>query len=319
MRALRYDRFGPVAEVARWTEVPDPVPAAGEVRVRVAWAAINPLDWKLVEGQFRLLAKGKPPCGIGAEFSGIVDAVGAGVTQVATGARVVGFLDPFKRAPGALQALAAVAADDVIVVPEALSLDAACTLPVAGQSALQMCRAAGVRAGQRVLVHGAAGGVGSFAVQLVRVLGASVTATGSGASQAFIAGLHPDAQVDYTRQPPARWGGPFDAVLDCASTLNAQDLEALLTPRGRYVSSLPKFPNLLLDPLLNPFRRRKKHMLRLEPSRADLARLLQWLAGGSVVAHIGGRFDAADAVRALEQSKSGRARGKLVVRLSHDT
>jgi NADPH:quinone reductase-like Zn-dependent oxidoreductase len=283
--------------------------------VRVDWASINPLDWKLVEGQFRLFAKSAPPCGIGAEFSGIVDAVGAGVTQVATGARVVGFLNPFKRAPGALQTLVVASADDVIVVPEAVSLDAACTLPVAGQSALQMCRSAGVRAGQRVLVHGAAGGAGSFAVQLVRVLGASASVTGSTASQAFIAGLNPEAQFDYTRQPPSGWGGPFDAVLDCASTLTASDRTLLLAPRGTYVASLPKFPNLLLDPLLNRFRRTRRHALQLAPTRADLLKLLDWVAEGRVQPRVTAHFDAADAGQALAQSKTGRARGKLVVRL----
>jgi NADPH2:quinone reductase len=315
MRALRYERFGPVGEVARWTVVADPLPGPGEVRVRVAWASINPLDWKLVEGQFRLLAKSRPPCSIGTEFSGTVDALGAGVAGPAVGTRVLAFVNPFERRPGALQGLALARATDIIAVPETIALDAAATLPAAGQSALQMCRLAGVAAGRRVLVHGAAGGVGSFAVQIVRALGARAVATGSSASQTFIAALQPDLQFDYTQQPVSTWGGPFDAVLDCASTLTAADIASLLAAGGRYVSTLPKFPGMLLDPLLNPFRRTRRHALRLTPSRADLQTLLQWLVEGRVRPRISAYFAAADAVRALEQSKAGRARGKLLVRL----
>ncbi len=315
MRALRYERFGPVAEVARWTELPDPQPGPGQVRVRIAWASINPLDWKLVEGEFRWFAKSRPPCGIGAEFSGTVDALGPGVSKPAIGTRVVGFVNPFLQPPGVLQTFALVPADDVLAAPPGAALDALATLPVAGQSALQMCRLAGVQAGQRVLVHGAAGGVGSFAVQVVRALGATAVATGSAASQAFIAALGPQAQFDYRAQPPSAWGGPFDAVLDCATTFTATEVRTLLAPGGHCVTTLPRFPSVVLDPLLNPFRRSRRHALQLKPTRADMLTLLDWVADGRVQPRIGAHFEADDTVQALAQSKAGHARGKLVVRL----
>lgn len=315
MRALRYERFGPVGAVARWTDLPDPQPAAGQVRVRVAWASINPLDWKLVEGEFRWFAKSRPPCGVGAEFSGVVDALGPGVTAPVIGTRVLVLLNPFAQPPGALQTHALLPAGAAIALPDALALDAASTLPVAGLSALQMCRLAGVRSGQRVLVHGAAGGVGSYAVQIVRALGATAVATGSTASQDFIATLGAAAQFDYTQRPPSAWGGPFDAVLDCASSLSPADAGALLASRGRYVATLPKFPDVVFDTLLNPLRTRKRFTLRLQPSSADLATLMQWMAEGRLAAMISARFPADEAVRALELSKDGRVRGKLVVRL----
>jgi NADPH:quinone reductase-like Zn-dependent oxidoreductase len=315
MRALRYEQFGPVGEVARWTELPDPAPGAGQVRVRIAWASINPLDWKLVEGQFRWFAKSRPPCGIGAEFSGVVDALGPGVTAPAIGTRMLALLNPFIQPPGALQTHVLLPAAEAIAVPDVLPLDAASTLPVAGLSALQMCRLAGLQAGQRVLVHGAAGGVGSYAVQVVRVLGASAVATGSAASQDFIATLGAAAHLDYTKGPPSSWGGPFDAVLDCASSLAPADVKALLGPRGSYVATLPKFPGVVFDALLNPLRARKRHTLRLQPSLADLATLMQWMADGRIAAQISARFPADEAVQALDLSRGGRVRGKLVVRL----
>lgn len=314
MRALRYDTFGPVVQVARLVELAQPRPAAGEVLVRVRYASINPLDWKLVEGHYRLFAKSRPPTGIGAEFSGIVEAIGSGVRAPAVGTPVVGYIDPMKRPPGALQEYVALPARDVQAV-DAADLESACTLPVAGVSALQMCRLANVVSGSRVLVHGAAGGVGSFAVQIVRALGGRPVATGSRHSQQFLAELQPDARVNYTSQAGASWGGPFDAVLDCASTLGAADLASLLPDGGRYVRTLPAMPSVFVDPLLNALRPIKRFTLRLAPNIDDLRTLLNWLRRGRIRPLVSERFALADAVAALERSRSGQARGKLVVRV----
>lgn len=314
MRALRYDAFGPVAAVARLTEFAQPRPARGEVLVRVRFASINPLDWKLVEGQFKLIAKSKPPCGIGCDFSGTVEALGAGVSLPAIRTPVVGFLHPMKRPPGVLQQFVTIAAKDVVPT-DAADLEDACTLPTAGVSALQMCRLAGVSSGSRVLVHGAAGGVGSFAAQVVRMLGASATITGSKYSRETLAGIEAEARINYMTQPVTAWGGPFSAVLDCASTLGDTEIGTLLASGGNYVRTLPTFPSLLLDPVLNPLRPIKRCTLRLAPNADDLRTLLTWLRRGRIKPLITERFALADAVAALERSKTGRAQGKLVVRV----
>ncbi len=314
MRALRYDSFGAVASVARLAETAQPRPARGQVLVRVQYAAINPLDWKLVEGEFRRFAKSKPPAGIGAEFSGIVEALGPGVAVPAIGTPVVGFIDPMARPPGALQQFVAIDAKDAVQV-DAAFLEAACTLPVAGVSALQMCRLAEVKSGERVLVHGAAGGVGSFAVQIVRLLGAKPVATGSRLSQPVLEALGPEAQVNYATQPVSSWGGPFHVVLDCASTLGASDVAVLLPNGGRYVRTLPAFPSVLLDPLLNATRPLKRFTLRLKPNAEDVRALFNWMRRGRIKPLISERFAFADAVSALDASRSGRSHGKLVVRV----
>jgi NADPH:quinone reductase-like Zn-dependent oxidoreductase len=218
------------------------------------------------------------------------------------------------RPPGALQQFVAVAARDALPV-EAADLEAACTLPVAGVSALQMCRLAGVRKGDRVLVHGAAGGVGSFAVQIVRVSGGLPVATGSRLSQPTLAALEPEAMINYTSQPTSAWGGPFHVVLDCASTLGAAEVSTLLPGGGRYVRTLPAIPSVLLDPVLNPLRPLKRFTLRLAPNADDLRALLTWLRRGRIRPLIAERYPLADAVAALELSKTGRARGKLVIQI----
>jgi len=315
MRALRYEAFGPVAAVARMVETAQPRPAAGQLLVRVRYASINPLDWKLVEGDFKLFFKSKPPAGIGTEFSGTVEAHGSGVTQPAIGASVVGFINPTARPPGVLQQFVVVDARDVLPI-EVADLETACTLPVAGVSALQMCRLAELKSGQRVLVHGAAGGVGSFAVQVVRMLGGRPVATGSKQSQPVLATLEPEARVEYTTQKLGTWGGPFNVVLDCASTLGSTDLDILLANGGHYVRTLPAFPGTILDPLLNSLRPIKRQTLRLRPNADDLRTLVTWLRRGRIKPLISRHFAFSEALAALELSKSGRAHGKLVVRVA---
>jgi NADPH:quinone reductase-like Zn-dependent oxidoreductase len=314
MRALRYDAFGPVDTMARLVEAAQPRPARGQVLVRVHFAAINPLDWKLVEGEFKLFFKSKPPAGIGTDFSGIVEALGSGVSQPAIGTPVVGFINPALRPPGALQQFVAVDARDVLPVGED-EMEAACTLPVAGMAALQICRLAEVKSGHRVLVHGAAGGVGNAAVQVVRALGARPVATCSRQSQPMVATLEPEAIVDYTAQRPASWGGPFNAVLDCACTLGSSEIAVLLSAGGHYVRTLPKFPATVLDETLNRLRPIKQHTLRLAPNANDLRTLLGLLRSGRIKPLISERFAFGNAVAALVRSRSGRAHGKLVVRV----
>jgi NADPH:quinone reductase-like Zn-dependent oxidoreductase len=315
MRAWRYDAFGPVGAMARLVETSQPRPGRGQVLVRVRYASINPLDRKLIEGEFKLLFKSKPPAGIGTEFSGVVEAIGSGVTALKIGTPVVSYIEPTKRPPGALQEHVAVDAATVVPV-EATELPVACTLPVAGVSALQMCRLGGVKSGHRVLVHGAAGGVGSFAVQIVRALGARPVATGSRQSQELIAQLAPDAAIDYTSQRIDTWGGPFNVVLDCSSTLGGQDLGVLLGRGGSYVRTLPSFPSVAVDPLLNPLRPIKRYTLRLKPNADDLRTLVGWLRRGRLKPAVTANFAFANALQALELSHSGKARGKLVVQVA---
>ena len=315
MRALRYDAFGPVGSVVRLVEAAQPRPGRGQVLVRVQFAAINPLDCKLVEGEFKRLFKSKPPSGIGTEFSGMIEALGPGVVMPKIGTPVVGFVDPTARPPGALQQFVAIDAKDVLAVDVA-DLDTACTLPVAGVAALQMCRLAEVKGGDRVLVHGAAGGVGSFAVQVVRILGARAVATGSRHSQPVLESLGPEAVVNYATQRVSAWGGPFTAVLDCASTLGDADIAELLPNGGRYVRTLPAFPSVVLDPLLNATRPVKRFTLRLKPNTDDVRTLLNWMRRGLLKPLVSERVALAGAIAALERLQAGRAHGKLVVGVS---
>jgi NADPH:quinone reductase-like Zn-dependent oxidoreductase len=183
---------------------------------------------------------------------------------------------------------------------------------VAGLSALQMCRMAGIGRGTRVLVHGASGGVGHLAVQVARNLGGTVTATGSVASHEFLQSLGPALVVDRAA-PAGSWGGPFDAVLDCATTLAPSDLKSLLAPDGHYVATAPRFPQVMVDTVLNLVRRGRRQVLMLKPHRADLEELMRQVAAGTLRVVVERTFSLGDAAQALIHSRAGHVRGKLVV------
>jgi NADPH:quinone reductase-like Zn-dependent oxidoreductase len=314
MRALRYAAFGAVTEVLRFEDAPAPHAGDHEVVVRVRYVGVNPLDWKLVEGQFRHFAKSRPPCGVGAEFSGEVVRVGAKVDSLHVGETVAAWLNPFAEPPRAIAEEVVVPASQCVRVPTGVALDVAAVAPVAGLSALQLIEMIDVTADPRVLVHGAAGGVGTFVVAMLRDRGATVCATGSARSQEFLRTLQPDAQVDYAT-PATSWPGPFDAIIDCAATLDAAAVRVLLPHGGVIAVTLPSFPGVIFDPLLNPFRRIRRKTLRLEPKPAPLAQVLALIAERRINVHLTRTYAFEQAIDALAHSRSGQARGKLAVRV----
>jgi NADPH:quinone reductase-like Zn-dependent oxidoreductase len=311
LKALMQRAYGPVESSVGIDEVPVPVPAASDVRVRVRFAGINPLDWKLIEGHYKWMSRARPPCGVGFDLAGEVHESGSGA-RLAKGTRVAGLIPAFQRPPGAIAQYAALPADFLVPVPDNVPLDQAAALPVAGLSALRMCRVARIERGRRVLVHGAAGGVGHLAVQIARNLGAQVTATGSAASQTLLRWLRPSLVVDRAA-PIATWGGPFDAVLDCATTLSPADLKTLLASDGHYVATTPRFPQVVVDTVLNLVRRGKRSVLMLKVERADLEALMQQVAAGHLRVAVERAYPLKDAAQALAHSRSGQVRGKVVV------
>jgi NADPH:quinone reductase-like Zn-dependent oxidoreductase len=312
VRALVQRAYGPVETSVEVQETSLPRPAGQDVCVRVRYAGINPLDWKLIEGHFKWMSKARPPCGVGFDLAGEVHDAGRGVAGLAQGTRVAGLIPAFERPPGSIAQYALVPARLLVAVPDQVPLDQAAALPVAGLSALQMCRMASIGPGMRVLVHGASGGVGHLAVQIARNLGADVTATGSAASHPLLQSLGPDRVVDRAA-PVAAWAGPFDAVLDCAATLAPSDLKALLAPGANYVATTPRFPQVVADTVLNLVRRGKRQVLMLKVDGADLEALMQQVAAGTLQVVVERAFSLDAAAQALARSRAGHVRGKLVV------
>lgn len=314
MRALRYHRRGSLDGLAL-EQTPQPSPAAGEVLVRVRWASVNPVDWKLVLGQFRFLVKGGLPRGVGSDFAGEVAGLGPGVAGLTVGQRVFGCVDPFRSTFGTMADFVPVPAGSVFVLPRELPLREAAALACAGLSAVQVCDQAQVAAGSRVLVNGASGGVGHVALQLARSRGARVTAVASAGRREFVESLGAEAFIDYRSTAPVSWPGNFDALLDCVPSIPRRMHAGLLRPGGRYVTTLPGAATYLLDPITNRLGPIHRSGLMLVPTEPAASELNTAYGAGRLRVEIEAEYELARARAAFGRSMTGHVQGKLLVRM----
>ena len=292
-------------DAVRLESVPVPEPGPGQVLVRVRAAGVNALDWKIREGYVRDAYPLALPAALGVELAGEVAAVGPGASRFRVGDRVMGPL-------GGLGAYADyVAVDESVLVrtPATLGDVEAAALPVAALTAAQALEAGGVRTGQTVLIHGAAGGVGGFAVQLARAAGARVVATAAASSRAHVQGLGADVVLDYrTERFEDRVVG-VDVVIDLVGGDVVDRSWSVLAPGGTLVSTVA--PDV---PARAPADRRG-HWLMIRPDADRLASLADAVARGSLRATIAEVGDFATLPALIERTRTGHAPGKVVVAL----
>jgi NADPH:quinone reductase-like Zn-dependent oxidoreductase len=294
-------------------DVPAPSPERGEVLVRVKAMSLNAGDW-------RMLGLGvKPSSGIpGSDVAGLVEAVGEGLTTFRPGDAVAGDLSA--SGCGALAELARAPERELTRIPAGLSFEEAAACPVAGVTALQAVRDAGrVGSGDSVLIVGAGGGVGSFAVQIAARFGARVAAVCGAdcADQALSLGA--DKAYDYRSTRPADWGGPYDLIVAVHGGGSPWRYRRLLAAGGRIVrvgGSLPAIlASLALGPILSLGREKARTLVSI-PKAADLAVVLGMASEGMIKPAIEAVKDFSDSPDAFELARSGYARGKIVVRLA---
>jgi len=320
MRALRFDRYGP-PDVLHVDEVPEPVPGEGDAKVRVHAVALNPLDAKVRAGDLRLLPIMRgPPRGLGCDFAGEVVAVGGGAGARYAGERVFGSLLPFGR-EGALAQFIVVSFARLLPIPDGVEDAHAAALPIAGGTALQaLTEDAPLRAGQRVLITGAAGGVGHFAVQIARELGAYVVGVCSAANVDFVRALGADEVIDYAREDFTQRSDRFDIVFDAAGASSFRAARRVLTDTGRYINTLGDAAAVVATGVgaalarITSRQRAIPFMLRNQPPTWQ--RLIDRVRTGALRVHV-------ERVIALEevagaQRQAGHARGKLIVRVNHE-
>ena len=237
MRAMQYQRYGG-PEQLRLVDVPRPVPGPRQLLVRVAACAVNPIDWKLHDGSYRWFAPVRFPSTPGFDLAGDVVEVGAEVRRFHPGDAIYAMADV--RPGGACAEYAVISERAAAYRPANLSAIEAAAIPVAGLTALQSLRDLGhMRAGQRVLVIGAAGGVGHYAAQLAHAWGTDVTAVCGPRHVEMVRGLGADRVIDYTREPNYLAPARFDLRLDTVVRAPPGRLLAALRPLGIYVATLP--------------------------------------------------------------------------------
>ena len=325
MRAIRYDRYGPPRDVLRVREVEAPMAREGEVLVRVRAASANPLEWHLVRGEPFLIRMmnglRRPKDGdLGFDVAGVVEAVGGNVTDLAPGDEVFG------QGSGSFAELTSAKASRLARKPEWLTFEQAASVPIAGGTALHaLVTHGGLTAGERVLIVGAGGGVGSFAVQLAKALGAEVTGVCSGPKIDFVRALGADHVVDYTREDVATLSARYDLVVQLAGDHSLFALRRLLASHGRLVlagggagrddtpGTLSALGGFLLSRLLTRFTDREVKMFMASTRREHLESLVGFAERGELTPSIERAYPREQAADALTEIESGHARGKLVI------
>jgi NADPH:quinone reductase-like Zn-dependent oxidoreductase len=274
------------------------------VRIKVAAAGVNPADWRLRSGQFRIAMRLRLPFVPGSDIAGVVEAVGAEVHQFRPGDPVYA-MTPAAQGGGYAER-AIVAAEQVARAPQGISFAEAAGTPLVALTALQALRdKAQLRAGQRLLVYGASGGVGSFAVQIGKAMGAEVTAATSGRNRELVRGLSADEVLDYTRDDVAAARERYDVIFDAVNVLSFGKMRPALRPGGVMVSVNPIIEQLSPAWLARFRGGRRLRSLFVQPSSTDLAQLAQWIAAGQVRAVLDRTYPLAEAAAAHMYSASG--------------
>jgi NADPH:quinone reductase-like Zn-dependent oxidoreductase len=323
MKAVVHDDYGG-PEVLRIVDVATPSPGPNDILVKVRAAAVNPADWhlfrgvpipiRMVTGGFRRPTRQRR---VGADFSGTIEAIGAGVTGFAAGDAVFGL------AEGSLSEYLTVPADTAVLKSERISFEQAAGVPIAGLTALQLLRdKTKLRAGHRVLIVGAAGGIGTFAVQIAKAWGAHVTGVQSTSALDLVRSLGADRVIDYTKDDFTTGDARYDVVLDNVCNRTLSDVRRVVKPRGTLVPNGGGSPDknksilgMIRAIAMGPFISQRVVFGVTKPNRADLQLLAGMIETGTVTPVIDSVYPLAAVADAYRRLEAGHAHGKVVVML----
>ncbi|MBD6618731.1 NAD(P)-dependent alcohol dehydrogenase [Komarekiella sp. 'clone 1'] len=310
MKAVVIRRYGP-AEVLHYEDVEQPKIEPTQLLVKVRASSVNPVDWKIRQGMLSLITGSKFPKILGFDVAGEVVAVGSGVTRFKPGDAIYGSTS----LPGGGYAeFAAVPENLVALKPTNLSYEEAATVPLAALTALQALRDQGnIQAGQTVLINGAAGGVGIFAVQIAKALGAVVTGVSSTKNLDLVKSLGADYLIDYTQQDFTEGAAQYDIVFDVVGKRSLSTSKRVLKPTGIYITTLPT-PEIFVQGILTAFIPGQKAKFILErPNTQDLVYLKDLIEAGKIRAVIDRTYPLQELAAAHTYSETERAVGKIAI------
>jgi NADPH:quinone reductase-like Zn-dependent oxidoreductase len=324
MKAIVYRDYGS-PDVLRYEEVEKPAPGTNEVLIRVRAASLNPIDWHFMRGTPYLMRMAvglrKPKAGrLGLDVAGQVEAVGGGVTQFKPGDEVFGTCQ------GALAQFVCAPESALVTKPENVTFEQAASVPVAGFTALQGLRDKGrIREGQEVLINGAAGGVGTFAVQIGKSFGARVTGVCSTKNVDMVRSIGADRVVDYSKEDFTGSGVRYDLILDCVGNRPLSACRRVLAPAGAYVMVggpdgqwLGPLARGIRTLLLARFVRQRLVLFLARPNKEDLTFLRELVRTGNVTPVIDRRHRLSEVPEAMRYLEGGHARGKVVATVEGD-
>ena len=320
--AITYNCYGDPS-VLTFSQIEKPAPEADEVLVRVKAASVNPMDWHYMRGSpyvMRLSSGlGAPDeTRFGADYAGTVEAVGANVTKFKVGDNVFG------GRTGAFAEYVKVPENRAIAkIPANVSFEQAAAIPIAAVSALQAIRDSGeLQAGQKVLINGASGGVGTFAVQIAKSMGAEVTGVCSTRNVEMVKGLGADHIVNYKEEDFVQGDARYDVIIDNVGNRSISEYRSVLKPEGILVmvggpsgNWIGPFKNAFSALATDPFVDQKLKMFLATLDPEDLEYLAELMESGKMTSVIDRRYSLEEVPEAIRYSESGRARGKIIINL----
>jgi NADPH:quinone reductase-like Zn-dependent oxidoreductase len=326
MKAIVCTRYGS-PDVLQLKDTAKPIPKDGELLVKVHAASVNALDWHIMRGKPFIVRMGgngvrkpKDPR-LGVDLAGRVEAVGSNVTQFQVGDAIFG------RGVGAFADYACARENAVVLKPSTLAFEAAAAVPVAALTALQALRDKGhLESGQQVLIQGASGGVGTFAVQLAKSLGAEVTAVCSTRNMDMVRSLGADHVMDYTREDCTKTRQRYHLILAVNGYHPLLAYRRALRPSGRFVLvgaasarlNRALLQAVLLGPVLSRMGKQPMGFLTTKPTQADLTLIKELLEAGQIIPVIERSYPLRETAAAIQYLEAGHARGKLVITVEHD-
>jgi NADPH:quinone reductase-like Zn-dependent oxidoreductase len=321
MKAIVYRCYGGT-DVLKLEQIAKPTPADDRVLVKVHAASVNPLDWHYMQGKPYIMRPmagvGKPDSILmGADFAGIVEAVGKNVTRFKPGDEVFGDRD------GAFGEYVSARENGAMALkPRNISMEQAAAVPIAGITALQALRDKGkVQPGQKVLINGASGGVGTFAVQIAKSYGADVTGVCSTRNVEMVRSIGADHVIDYTKEDFTKGSVRYDLIIDNVGNHTLSELRRVLTPKGSLVSVGGPSDNRWLGPLttsidayfVSPFVTQKLVFMLADANQDDLNVLRILIEAGKLAPVIDRHYKLAETPQAIAYLEQGHARGKIVI------
>ncbi|MBU0491299.1 MAG: NAD(P)-dependent alcohol dehydrogenase [Chloroflexi bacterium] len=322
MKAIVYTKYGPPSEVLQLQKVENPTPKDDEVLVKVLASSVNQGDVYIVKGEPLLF---RPSFGLpgpkhqipGGDVAGRVEAVGKDVEQFQPGDEVFG--DIGGCGFGAFAEYVAAPENALVLKPANTTFEEAAAVAQAAIVALQGLRDKGrIQAGQRVLINGASGSVGTFAVQIAKSFGAEVTGVCSTRNLDLVRSIGADQVIDYTQEDFTRSGQQYDLIFDIVANRSVSDYRRALRPKGNYVACAISAVALLLGPLISMFGSKKVVQLSHSPNDKDLVFMKELLEAGKVIPVIDRRYPLSEVAQAFRHYEEGHPRGKVVITVKHD-
>ncbi len=311
MKAVVFDRYGGV-EVLQYREVEKPTIKPDQLLVHVLASSVNPVDWKIRQGHLQLLSGFNFPRIVGSDISGVVVEVGLDVTKFKPGDEVYTFLNPLTG--GACAEYCVVPESVASIKPKNITHAQAAAVPIAGLTALQALRDLGeIQAGKKVLINGASGGVGIFAVQIAQAMNAEVTGVSSARNSDLVHDLGANFVLDYTKTDFTQQAQKYDIILDAVGNKTFAECEDVLETEGVYISTLPSFDNLAPMFVSLFMSGKKAKLIVANANNSDLGILRELIESGKVDPIVDRTYSLEEVAAAHTYSETGRAVGKIAI------